>query len=91
MDVINPFLLLIVVGCGCGLLVLRESPKAAKAFTHWLMQHQAGREGYQKAREEYRKQNGLSDTIAAQRQQQEAINEFSATVGGSLQGWIGRK
>ena len=59
MDAINPFLLLIVVGCGCGLLVLRESPKAAKAFSHWCFQHQAGREGYQKAREEYRKQNGL--------------------------------
>ena len=90
-DAINPFLLLIVVGCGCGLLVLRESPKAAKAFSHWCFQHQAGREGYQKAREEYREKNGLAGARAMAAQQQEAVNEFSATVGGSLQGWIGRK
>jgi len=61
MDTVNPFLLLIVVGCGCGLLVLRESPKAAKAFSVWLFSHQAGREAYREAHRQYREKHARTE------------------------------
>ncbi len=50
---INPLLVVIVAGFGCGLVVLRESPKAAHSFTRWLLSHQAGKEAYRAARQEF--------------------------------------